>query len=384
LNVLYVYADSPKEWNCSEWNCIIPSKAINRTKGNEAQAIYINDFVKNGEDVQKLCSGADIIVVERNFFSDVLTMMQFWKVRGKTILAIFDDAYDKMHPENVSYNFWMNGKVEGKDAEGKEVSFTMKPHPLTQFKWALQIAKGIQVPSVNLAKDWGVYNNTYFVHNYLDIEKYMDIEPLHPHPEDEIWIGWCGSMSHVSSFTDSGVVRALETIAKRYPKVKIFTSGDKRIFDMINVENKQFSKYVPAEDWTSLVKTLDIGLAPLSGPYDQRRSWIKALEYMALKIPWIATNYITYDELSDYGIMTENGYHNWLDALTNAIENFEDHKKLAEGEAYEFALEQSSDKNVTKVTLPLYEKLINEPYPILEEPKAYLNVPNFLRERKLK
>jgi len=363
LNILYVFADGKNEWNCSRWNCIIPSQNINKLENHSADAIYINDFVQNSKEVQEKVNKADIIVIERNFFGDTLTLMQYWKVRNKNIIAIFDDAYDKMHPRNVSYRFWTYGEVKGRDEKGNPVLGHMEPKPLVQFKWAMKIVKGIQVPSVNLAKDWSIYNKTYHVHNFLDVDLYKNINPLIPKAKDEIVIGWCGSMSHHSSFTDSGVVEALEIISKKYPKVKILIGGDKRIFELIKSENKIFQKYVPEGQWTALLKSLDIGLAPLSGEYDKRRSWIKALEYMALEIPWIATNYITYSELADFGIMTENGQENWVNSIENMLDNYGKHKKLAETEALDFAMEQDSEKKVQTVTLPLYEKLINEPYP---------------------
>lgn len=362
MKVLYVYADSPMEWNCSEWNCIIPTNAINKTEKHSASAIYINEFMQNTEKSQKACSEADIIVVERNFFGDTLTMMQFWKVRNKTILAIFDDAYDIMHPQNISYRFWTYGELTVKDNTGQERVVKMIPTPLEQFKWGLRMVKGVQVPSVYLAKDWSKYNTTHYVHNYLDWEKYQNIEPLIPH-EGEIVIGWCGSMSHHSSFTDSGVLDALRKVTKRYPNVKVLIGGDKRIFELLETSKKVYQPYVPREQWTALLKTIDIGLAPLSGEYDKRRSWIKALEYMALKVPWIASKYPTYDELHDYGYMTENGYVNWERSLCDMIDNYPKYKEKADTIAYEFAEKQSSDNNIEKVTLALYEKLINSPYP---------------------
>lgn len=363
LKIVYVYADSPGEWNCSEWNCIIPTKAINKTGKHTAEAIYINDFVKNTEESQKICGEADVIVVERNYFADTLTMISYWKARNKTILAIFDDAYDKMHPQNISYGFWTHGELSFKDKDGNTKMAKMIPPPLEQFKWALRMVKGIQVPSVGLAEDWSRFGKTYFVHNYLDIEKYQgDIQPLLPY--DGITIGWCGSMSHYSSFTDSGVLQALRKVSKRNPDVRVLIGGDKRIFDILETKNKVFQKYVPADQWTSLLKSLSIGLAPLSGEYDKRRSWVKVLEYMILKIPWIATDYPTYSELKDYGKITENGYRNWEQGLTDMIENYDAYKQKAETDAYNFALKQTSDANIEKVTLALYEKLLTESYPL--------------------
>ena len=85
---------------------------------------------------------------------------------------------------------------------------------------------------------------------------------------------------------------------------------------------------------------------------------------MALKVPFVATNYETYSELGKYGTLVENGYKNWFSALSDMIDNISIYKEKAAGESYEFALEQSSEKGVRRVTLPLYEKLINMDYPI--------------------
>jgi len=363
LKVLYVFADTPHEWNCSEWNCIIPTKAINETKEHTAEAIHINEFVQNTERAQKLVNEADIIIIERNFFGDTLTIMQYWKVRNKNIVAIFDDAYDIMHPQNPSYPFWTIGELKFKDAQGNEGTTFMKPPPIEQFKWGLNMVKGVQVPSKYLAKDWSKYNKTYYVHNFLDMHKYMNVRPLYPHPKEEIIVGWCGSMSHYASFHDSGVIQGLVKAARKHPNMKVLIGGDKRLFDMLEVENKVFQPYVPHPQWVELLKTIDIGLAPLAGEYDKRRSWIKGMEYMALKIPWIATKYPTYDELYDYGLMIENGKNSWGDAISDMIVNIDEYRAKAKGEPYDFAVENSAYRKVEEVTIPLYEKLIDMPYP---------------------
>ena len=122
MNFLYVYADSPEEMNCSSHNIIRPANVINKLYAGEHQAIVIHteQFAKNDEAIQNLASKADIIIVERNLFGDVLTAIQYWKVRNKTVIAIFDDAYDIMLPENASYPFWNKGEVSYID-EKKEL-----------------------------------------------------------------------------------------------------------------------------------------------------------------------------------------------------------------------------------------------------------------------
>jgi len=121
-----------------------------------------------------------------------------------------------------------------------------------------------------------------------------------------------------------------------------------------------FQPYVPDEQWASLQKSIDIGLAPLTSAFDRRRSPIKVLEYMLLKIPWIATNFETYEELGEYGHLVENGIENWKKILCDAVENIDQYRELANGKAYEYALSQSYEKNIDKL-IAVYEHIINSP-----------------------
>lgn len=363
MNVLYVYADFPHELNCSKWNCFKNADAINKLEGHEAHLIHVAEWNKNTENSIKLSTEADIIVVERNYFQETLVAIQYWKMLGKTLVGVFDDAYHLLHPSNPAYRFWNYGDVVGVTKEGERKQIKIDPTPIKQFKWGVKLLKGIQIPSKILAEDWSLYTDTYYVPNYIDIDNYLNVEPMFPHPEDEIWIGWHGSLTHSHSFIESGAMDALRKIGKKYPNVKFYLGGDKKNFENLEAKNKIYQGYVDEDKFPSMLKSFDIGLAPLSGEYDKRRSRIKVLEYMALRIPWVATDYPTYAEFKGYGVMIENGYRNWVSALTDMIENISEYKEKAKGKAYEYALTQSYDINVPRVTLPLYQKLIDGEYP---------------------
>jgi glycosyltransferase involved in cell wall biosynthesis len=357
-----VGADQPQELNCTNFNIIRPAEAINKTEGNHAVVIGIDQFTQNNEETQKLIMGADAIVVERNFFGDTLTTMEWCRVRNKTLIAIFDDGYQVMEKRNVAYPFWRHGEVTVSDENGKPKRSYMIPPPMTQFIWGLKKVKGIQVPSQTLADDWSKYNKTYHIPNYIVAHKYENVKPLYPH-KDSIIIGWGGSMSHLESFTESGILKALKQVTHKYNNVKVMISGDKRVFDEVDlsVNKKIFQPYVPEEQFLSLMKTFDIALAPLITEFDRRRSHIKVLEYMALKMPWICSDFPTYQHLKKYGISTENTAEAWEEKLCYMIDNLEERRAYAEGEPFEFAMEQSYDKNIQK-TLELYQSLIDEPY----------------------
>jgi glycosyltransferase involved in cell wall biosynthesis len=364
MRVVYFYGDLPIELNCSIFNCFNPVKAINKLGGeHKADLLHISKFVENSTETRELIDKSDLLVLERNLFSDVLTMAAYWTARNKNLIGIWDDSYDKMVNTNVSWGFWTNGDVSAKDENGKEVVGKMLPPPLTQFKLTLKLLKGAQVVSKKLAEDWSVYTRTYHVNNYLNMDRYKDAKPLYKH--DDIYLLWVGSLSHLYSFQNSNILRALKKICKTYKNVKVLIGGDKRVYDVLDLgtDKKLFQSFVPEDMFASLLKTATIGLAPLSGAYDERRSWIKCLEYQVLKIPWIASNLCTYDELKDYGMLVENTWQAWEHGLSEMIDHLPTYQEKADTIAYDFSLTQNIDKNIEK-TLALYQTIIDGPHNI--------------------
>ena len=237
-------------------------------------------------------------MVERNLFSDTLTMMMYWKVRGKAIGVIFDDAYRKLNKDNPAYSFWEFGEIKHQDISGEVSTIKINPPPKVQLEWGVHMSKGLQTVSQALCDDWAEWNDTYLIHNHLAMDRYRNVtQPLFPHSKDEIWIGWTGSLSHRYSFEWSGIMMAYRKICRKYPNVKILITGDKKIYDELDISNKKkmFCAFVPSEQYPALIKSLDICTIPLAGEYDKRRSQIKPLECLALRVPFIASNYPNYN-----------------------------------------------------------------------------------------
>jgi hypothetical protein len=340
-------------------------RAINRTGIHESYSIDSHDFVENTPATQRLISRSDIVFVERNLFGDTLTMMQYWKVRGKTIATNFDDSYDNILPENKSYSFWAKGEIKRRNSKTNEEEIGhIFPLPITQLKWGCQFVKAGTFPSKMLCEDWGRYTKAFHLRNNLEIDRYKNISPLYPHPKKEIWIGWCGSLSHLHSFTESGIIQAMERVVKDFKNVKILIGGDRRVYDVINVDEtrKSFSDFVPVKDFAKLLKSFDIPFAPLSSAYDMRRSWVKVLEYMILQIPWIATDCITYEELKPYGKTVINTEENWYNAIVEMIQNLPKAREYARHDPYQFALAQDVDVQLDN-RLKIYQEIIGMEYP---------------------
>ncbi len=336
MKLVYITADNPHEWNSSEWRCAVPARAINRSGLAHAALVDLRDWLAGTRTAQITCRAADILIVQRNLVGPVLSAIVHWKAQGKTIIAEFDDAYDQMPDSNPAYAYWHKGWMRQPEG-GYEV---LTPTPIEQFTWGLKLCHAATMPSQRLAEDWAHLLPTHFVPNVLDPNVYRFDERgprgtgslALARDDGRIRIGWGGSLSHLQSFTDSGVLAALQRVCRARPEVEIVVHGnDGRLLEALKVshDQKTLKPWVPYTDWPAQLRALDIGLAPLSGSYDERRSWIKGLEYLAVGVPWIASDGLVYAGLRPYGTLVENSAYAWERAILAHIETLDERRLLA-------------------------------------------------------
>lgn len=353
MKIVYVYADSPEEWNCSEWRCAVPARAINRAGRHTATLLSLLEFARLSPEAEKVCAPAEVIVVQRNLIGPVLAAIQHWKARDKVIIADFDDAYDLMPASNPSYAYWVEGvKAMGTNGHMERID----PPPLTQFKWGLRLVHAATTPSKRLVGDWEAYTKMLYLPNYIDLEPYQNVA-LEPH--EGVVIGWGGSVSHLQSFTGSHVLQALQRVCRVRPQVKVMICGnDTRIFEQLPLPpaQKVLQPWVPHAAWPRVLSQFDIGLAPLDGAYDERRSWIKVLEYLVMKIPWVASEGPPYQDLREYGWLVKNTASAWERVLLDMVDHLADYKAEAAREPYLFGLAQGAEENVERI-VGVYEEV---------------------------
>jgi len=349
MRIVYVYSDNPLEWNSSEWRCAVPARAINRSGVHTARLLSKIEFVKNTSKVQDACQNADVIVIERALYGPMLSAIQHWKAQDKIVIGDFDDAYHLITPDNSSYPFWVENRVKRENEKGEEVWEKIDPPALTQFKWGLRLVHAATVPSKRLADDWKDYTEMIYLPNYIDLQNYQHAPRV---PHEGIIIGWGGSVSHLPSFQKSGLIPALQNVCRARPQVKVMICGnDARIINSLQLppENIIHRPWVPHSQWAKHLAEYDIGLAPLSGAYDDRRSWIKVLEYMVMKIPWVASESPAYNDLRSYGWLVKNTPGAWERVLLDMIDHLDDYRAEAAGEPYLFGIAQSIDEHVEEI-----------------------------------
>ena len=355
MNIVYAYADTPEDVNSAEWRCSIPARAFQRSGLHTAQLIELETFAKNTPEAQAACQAADVIIIQRNLYGPVLSAIQRWKARDKMVIADLDDAFQLLPEKDQNYPFWFSGKRERCTADHQRITETIDPPPLIQFKWGIRLVHAMTVPSEQMVSDWSEFADVYKLPNYMEIERYLE-SPARAH--EGIIIGWGGSSNHAQSFLDSGVLPALQKVCKARPQVRVMICGDEQVFRLLPLptEQKIFHPRVSYHDWPQELAYFDIGIAPLTTPYDQRRSWIKVMEYMAMKIPWIATDGPAYHSLGSYGWLVQNKANAWERILLDMVDNLAGHKAEATSEPFIFSLSQSIDQNIDKI-LALFQTI---------------------------
>ena len=335
MNILFIYADSQREWNCSQWRSLTPSEAFNQHSDGQhtSRCIPVDDFIQYGHPViQRLVSFYNIILVQRNIFHKVVwDACDYWRILGKTVVADLDDDYPGLTAQNPAHNFW-----KGQAAE--ELSEGLGQMPIQALEEGLRHFDALLSPNDLILQDWSHVLPGYRLPNFAQSEWYDGVEQKPtPVDEEEIIIGWGGSVSHLDSWWFSGALEAMPIIFERYPQVKFKLCGnDQRMRQLVKERWPEgrwvIQEGVPPKKWPGIVATFDVGVAPLCGPgapqaeaYDQRRSWIKALEYMLCGVPWVATGGIVYEELDGKGGFTlkESGVDAWVEGLSTILDDLD-------------------------------------------------------------
>jgi glycosyltransferase involved in cell wall biosynthesis len=200
----------------------------------------------------------------------------------------------------------------------------MNPIPLEQLAYGLKLVHGLTSPSQVILDDWQHLQSVRrWVPNYYHPRFYRS----KPVPHEGIIIGWAGSATHLNSWRSSGIAEGLRQVMKKYDNVFLAIGGDKRAFSQVDVQpaRKLFIAGTPYALFHETLSRFDIGVIPLAGEYDRRRSFIKTLEYTAMGIPWAGTDWEPNREIRT-GTLVANTADAWFDALDNLIANYAERK----------------------------------------------------------
>lgn len=354
MKITYVYPEGQDHWFNADWRCNIPARAINRSGRHGARLLGNVRFSENSSEAQEICKQSDIIVVYHDLWGRTLSVIQHWRARDKTVIADFDEAYHLLEKNDSRFDFWMEGRLKNSEGQIEKID----PPPIMQFKWGLQNVDAATVPSKRLADDWQAFTPVTLVPNYVDLERYQVLtQEIH----DGIILGWSGRSSRLVSFRASGALEALQAVLLARPKVRLmFCTDNSRMVEELGLPTERvifYNKYAGC-DWPRPLVMFDAAVIPLHGAFDQRSSGAELLEYMATRIPWVASQGPAVHDFRPYGWVVENTAAAWEKIILDVVDHLTDYRFEATQAPYFFGIGQSIDENVHHL-IDVYAKISN-------------------------
>lgn len=314
-NILLTYSDYPNELNSSIWRVFVPMAAIERA-GHPTRAFFFTEADVTRPEVRELVSWANTVVVERVPFL-VSDFIDYCKEQGKPVFVTLDDNYDVLFENTTGYKLWEQAK--GRNMQ-LNTDVNLGANPKVELRAALEKVDGLIVPTELLAEHYSQWCKTHVIPNYADLSGRLYYAARRPH--DRPVIGWGGS-AHRHSWQDSGILPALQELAKKHDFEVWICGKDTAIFDMvaqaIGWDRTKWQPQVVFEHWPAWCAQFDIGVAPLSTHgQDPYRSWVKCLEYGLLNVPWVASNLPPYRDAKG-GYLVDNTPEGWFEALNKLL-----------------------------------------------------------------
>lgn len=329
----------------------MPARALNRTRRHRAKLVPIVDFSENNPAAEYACEDADVIVLQRGAMPDTWRSVLHWQQAGKTVIADIDDGYPQITQEHPAFEFWQTGVI--RDMTGAVVQRLPRP-AIHDMADGLRKVDGMTAPNRLILADWaqavGVRGS--YVPNYAPVDRYVAAKRTRsPKDDGTIWIAWGGSAGHFVSWQKSGILYALARVMASRPNTRFVMCGaDVRIVDAVPLKPAQKVNlhWRPYREWPSRLVNFDIGLIPVAGDFDARRSWLKPLEYSLCNVPWIASKSPAYTEMANYGTFVDNTPEAWAAALEDMLKHGHDADRLRR--AHRWACQQDIDANVDAIT----------------------------------
>jgi len=164
--------------------------------------------------------------------------------------------------------------------------------------------------------------NVHVIPNYLP----GAFSRVEPQGHDGVVIGWHAGREHLLDADALGLRETLVRILDTHPEVEVVTINIELGLDH---ERYRCEELVPIERLTQRLADFDIGIVPLAEiPFNLGRSNVKAREYAAAGVPWLASPVGAYTDLGS----EEGGWlvpdDRWFGALDQLIRSRKDRRRL--------------------------------------------------------
>ena len=202
------------------------------------------------------------------------------------------------------------------------------PRARRNFELLLEHVSRVQLvttPSDHLADRFEAAGaaNVHVIDNYLP-GAFARVEPQ---GHDGLVIGWHAGREHLVDAERLRLVPLLERVLDAHPDVRVVTIN---IDLRMRHERWTLEDVVPIEALTRRLADFDIGIVPLADiPFNRGRSNVKAREYAAAGVPWLASPVGSYEHLGQEEGGRLVADDEWFEALDGLIRSRRDRAKQA-------------------------------------------------------
>lgn len=319
MNVVYLHPQQPRDWDLHRWRCLELVAAINRSYQHQAAALSLQAFIQDTEESRRLCSSADVLVIQQDLIGPVLSTLHHWKARDKTIVVDIQLAPEDMKPGSPAYLNWQKSLL----SSGLLKDNPTAPDLKTQFEWGLKLIHGATVPTARLKKAWRGVKRVQLLPSYIHTEDYFNVSR---EPHQGTTLGWIAPADYIEKPYRLPALQALSTVCGRHPHLKLtvinLSQGD---FDQLEIPEQQKVLYPhpQTESWAQVLTQFDLAVLPLAQPRFDHHRRIRFLEYILMEIPWIASRSTVHQPLSAYGWEIPNQRDAWENSLSEIIRQLE-------------------------------------------------------------
>jgi glycosyltransferase involved in cell wall biosynthesis len=231
-----------------------------------------------------------IIVLQRLMFADLLDKLDTRRKFGQVFINDIDDWYWGLHEDNGAY------KITHPDFN--------KDENIDHYKKIIQLSDAVVVSTPFLAdkmKNEFKCKNVHLIENCVTTSDFTTRNLNLKKPV----VGWVGSTNH-----RSGDLEIIAEVLQNNKRFKLHHSGHHDnapwFADKIGVPREHVAKspLLSPKLYAQHAFCFDVGVAPLNDiPFNHAKSWIKAIEYAAAGVPFVATDISEYKRLqNEYGI----------------------------------------------------------------------------------
>ncbi len=315
------------------YRLLLPSMAL-RERGHDV--VHVVQEYKRVIDIQPLI-GCDLVHIHRP-------------------AILYDDG-------DVVTRLLERGIAVGFDEDDNVVDMPLGLEERTDQPWAPRARRNFELllehvhrvdlvttPSDHLADRFEAAGarNVQVVDNYLP----GAFSRVAPQGHDGFVIGWHAGREHLVDADELGLAETLARILDAHPDARVET---------INIELElDHSRYrcdeaLPIAELTRRLADFDLGLVPLADiPFNHGRSNVKAREYAAAGVPWLASPVGSYADLGpdQGGRLVAAG--DWFDAIDALIRSRRDRRKLAKA-----AKAWAKDETIWNMA-PVWERLFRD------------------------